>query len=431
MKLEWGKFHVTHVRFGPQTAIKDGVLTINETELRDVVLSDPLIAGVNLGIAEPGEETRIVQVLDAVPIIRKVGGSAECFSGFFGIAQTLGQGATHVLDGAAVLTSAELPWGAGGLLIPREGVVDMDGPAKAHSPFGDLRNIVLGLKLAEGFSDPEYDASVRLAGMKVSRYLAKVTEGLEPDETEVFELGPVDPNLPRVAYIHQVHSQGLFARTFVYGVSADGILPTLIHPNELMDGALVSSNYVYACYKTPTYLHCLNPVVRELYRGHGVTHNFVGVIISRGHHYTYAEKVRSASYAAKLAKMLDCTGVIVTWEGGGNSIIEAMATVQKCEQSGIKTVIIAYEFGNDPGTQSILLDSVPEATAVVSAGSTERAIRLPQMPRILGSSNDLRLDPALGGTRVPATGPLEFDTSHVLFCSANHVGFGHLAGRGY
>jgi len=431
MKLELGKFHVEGVEFGSRTGWQKGILTINERELHDVIVSDVALSDVDLAIAQPGESARIIHVLDAVPLIAKVDGPGQEFSGFFGMPETVGEGRTHIIDGAAVLTCAELPWGAGGLLIPREGVIDMSGPGSYYSPFAGLYNIVLGLKLAEGLSDQEYDTAVRLAGLKAARYLAKCVKELEPDEVEEFELGPVDPDLPRFGYIHQIQSQGLFARSFVYGKNVDAILPTLIHPNEMMDGAVVSSNYVYACYKTPTYIHCYDPVMLKLYRGHGVTHNFVGVIISRGHHYTYAEKVRSATYAANVARMAGCDGVVITWEGGGNSIIEAMTTVQKCEQMGVKTAIVAYEFGNDPGTQSLLLDSVPEADLVISAGSTERSISLPKMDRVLGGSEDLRLDPALGGVQMPAAGPLEFDRSHVMFCSANHTGFGYLAAREY
>jgi glycine reductase complex component B subunit alpha and beta len=431
MKLELCKFAIRQTRFGARTELSEGVLTIDETELRDLVLSDGVFSSVDIGLAHPGESTRIVHVLDAVPIIRKTEGLGEAFSGFFGLPETVGQGVTHMLTGAAVVTCAEIPWGAGGLLIPREGIIDMSGPGAPFSPFSSLHDIVLGLTLTPGYSDAEYDAAVRMCGLKVARHLARVTEGIAPDEIERFELGPVDPSLPKVAYVDQVHSQGLFARTYIYGRNVDAILPTVLHPNEMLDGAVVGSNYVYACYKTPTYLHCLNPVMLELYRGHGVTHNFVGVIVSRGHHYTYAEKVQSASYAAKVAQLLGCDGVIVTWEGGGNSIIEAMATVQKCEKSGIKTVIIAYEFGNDSGTQSVLLDSVPEADAIVSAGSTERAVRLPAVELVLGGDANLRLDAALGDAPMPAAQELAFDAAHILYCSANHTGFGRLAAQEY
>ena len=62
------------------------------------------------------------------------------------------------------------------------------------------------------------------------------------------------------------------------------------------------------------------------------------MIISRGHNYTFNEKLRSAQFSAKIAKEIGADGAIITWEGG-NSIIEAMQTVKACEDNGIKTVI--------------------------------------------------------------------------------------------
>ena len=42
--------------------------------------------------------------------------------------------------------------GIRGLLIPREGLIDMVGPGKHYSPFHETINIVLSFDLAEGIS---------------------------------------------------------------------------------------------------------------------------------------------------------------------------------------------------------------------------------------------------------------------------------------
>ena len=39
------------------------------------------------------------------------------------------------------------------------------------------------------------------------------------------------------------------------------IVPTIMSPTEVMDGAIVSGNCVSACDKNPTYVHQNNPVV--------------------------------------------------------------------------------------------------------------------------------------------------------------------------
>ncbi|MEA4884859.1 MAG: glycine/sarcosine/betaine reductase component B subunit [Clostridia bacterium] len=427
MKLNLGAFEVEDVVFDSETAFADGVLRLNEQEIKDLVVQDGNLAGVRVDIVKPGERKRIIHVLDVIEPRIKLDSGLESFPGFMSAPITVGRGTTHRLSGVAVMESAELPWDAGGLLIPREGIIDMVGPGKYYSPFHKTINIVLSFELAEGRSDMEYDVAVRLAGIKVSKYLAETVRSLTPDVMDVFSTENRRSDLPNVVYIHQYQSQGTYAHTYCYGKDMYDNLPTVINPNEMIDGGLVSGNYAYACFKTPTYLHCNNPVVLELYKGHGINHNFAGVVIARGHNYTFYEKLRSAQYAAKLAKELDAQGAIITWEGGGNSAIEAMQTVKACEEVGIKAVIIAYEMGGPEGDAIALLDSVEEADAIVSAGSIEKKIVLPPLTPVGGG--ELRLARELGGIRMDASGSLEFDISHEMYCGANQTGFGLIAAR--
>ena len=66
----------------------------------------------------------------------------------------------------------------------------------------------------------------------------------------------------------------------MYGVDAKKILPTLIYPTEVMDGAIVSGNCVSACDKNTTYHHQNSPVIHDLLACHGRDINFVGVVIT-------------------------------------------------------------------------------------------------------------------------------------------------------
>ena len=74
-------------------------------------------------------------------------------------------------------------------------------------------------------------------------------------------------------------AQGLLHDVYIYGVDVKKILPTLLHPNEELDGAVVSGNCVAACDKITTYQHQNNSVIKELYKEHGKTINFVGEIM--------------------------------------------------------------------------------------------------------------------------------------------------------
>ena len=66
---------------------------------------------------------------------------------------------------------------------------------------------------------------------------------ISPKETKVFELTDVDPTLPKVVYVDQVMHQAPMVQTFMYGKDLGDSLPTLIHPNEMFDGAVVGGNY--------------------------------------------------------------------------------------------------------------------------------------------------------------------------------------------
>lgn len=434
MKLKLGTFEVKDVVCGSATAYAGGVLTIDAAQIRDMVLQDTALADVSVDVVRPGEAKRIIHVLDALEPRIKLDAEMTAFPGQLGTAPvTVGSGTTHRLSGVAVMQCAELPLRAGGLLIAREAIVDMVGPGTCYSPFSDCVNIVLSIAIAEGYSDIEYDDAVRAAGVKVSKYLAETTRNLQPDAYETWSNDERDPELPNVVYIHQYQSQGTFAHTFSYGKHMYENLPTLMSPNELIDGALVSGNYAYGCFKTPTWLHCNNPVLWDLYRGHGKEHNFLGVIISRGHNYTFYEKQRSAQFAAKIAREIGAVGAIITWEGGGNSIIEAMQTVKACENIGIKTVIMGYELGGPSGDAIAMLDFVKEANAIVSSGSIDKKITLPALTAVGGGT--LRLSPETehgsGAVRIDANGPLEFLISHEMYCGSNHTGFSRLTAREY
>jgi glycine reductase len=289
---------------------------------------------------------------------------------------------------------------------------------------------VLRIHFAPVHAEVEYESAIRRAGLAVADALGRVAATSDAADAVEHNLGPVDSALPRIAYINQIHSQGLYARTFLYGKELDGLVPTVIHPNELSTGALVSGNYVYASFKTPTWLHVNNPMVDRLMHGHGHEHVFAGVILSRGHHYSAWEKERSANLAAHQAWLLGADGVVLTWEGGGNSITDAMQTIRACERLGMKTAAVAYEMGEEDAADVVLLDSVPEADALVSTGTTKGAVQIPRTARVLGGDT-LRLRPEIGGEYVSAEGPLELDTPYMLYCSAGQTGFGTLAGVAY
>lgn len=418
-KLEIGEFRVDEVHFGSQTIWQDGILTVDREALCTELQNPEFFEDIAVDLARPGDSVRIIHVLDTLEPRVKVSDQKSTFPGFTGPPYAAGKGQTNRLVGATVMVSAQWPEPADGLLQPREAIIDMVGPGAPYSMFSDRLNIVLVFRPKPGATNIEYDAALRRAGLKAATFLGETVRGLKSDRVQTYELSAVDPNLPRIVYIDQVQSQGLFAQTYLYGKNANDLLPTVMHPNELLDGAIVSGNYVYGCVKNPTILHCNNPVVRALYGRHGRDLNFLAVIVSKGHNYTYALKERSANHAAKLAALLKADGAIITQEGGGNANIDATLTVKFCEQFGVKTTFITFEYGGEEGDDTPLVQTVPEADAIVSTGGQDHRIALPAMERAIGGDT-------ITGYGVKATDGFDI-TLEQVYGATNQLGLGTMA----
>lgn len=438
MRLTRQYFCVRDVVWSASTEFADGVLYVDRDELKRVADSAAQgIAQVDFDIVAPGENARIVHVLDTVQPMVKVEGAGigTAYPGCMGDPETTGEGVTNVLEGLAVMESAPLPWesaaASSGLLYPRDAIVDMVGPIAEFSPFSHTFNLVICYSLVEGKSSAEYDRAIRTCALRVSDYLARATVGKEPDRSEEFTIDNVNPDLPSVVLVWQCQSQGVYASTLLYGHPIDNLVPTLLHPNEMLDGCIVSGNYVWPAFKVPTYLHVNHPILLELYKRHGVDLNFGGVVFSRSHNPTHWHKQRSSSFCVKLARCLDADGLVMAWEGGGNAAVDGMLTIQYAEKRGMRAAGITFEFGGPDGTEGdLLVDSVPEANAIVSGGSIEKSLVLPDVARAIGG-DCFRLNKESGGWFPPANRSIAFDTTTHIYCSGNQAGHSRLHAAAY
>jgi glycine reductase len=235
------------------------------------------------------------------------------------------------------------------------------------------------------------------------------------------------PDLPKVAYVYMLLSQGLLHDTYLYGRDVKTILPTLIVPTEVMDGAIVSGNCVSACDKNTTYHHQNNPIIGELFRRDGIDLHFVGTVVTNAN-VRLMDKERSSDYTAKLVEFLGVDGTIISKEGFGNPDADAMMYCARIEEKGISTVLITDEFaGVDGGSQS-LADTTPRADAVVSVGNANELITLPPMERVIG---DVRvIEKMAGGISDGLTekGGITAELQ-VIVGSTNELGFELLSSR--
>lgn len=427
MKLELGKIYIKDVQFGEHTMVQDGVLYVNAEELRALVLEDERLIDARVELARPGESVRIAPVKDVIEPRVKVSGSGGIFPGVINKVQEVGSGRTHVLSGANLIT-------CGRIVGFQEGIIDMSGEAAKYTPFSETFNVCLVFEPKSGLETHSYEEAGRLAGLKAACYLGEAGRSVEPDEVVTYETLPLMeqakqyPDLPKVGYIHMLQSQGLLHDTYYYGIDAKQMVPTLMYPTEMMDGAIVSGNCVAPCDKVTTFHHFNNPVIEELYRHHGKDLNFMGVILTNENVFL-ADKERSSDMVAKLAEFMGLDGVLITEEGYGNPDTDLMMNCKKVAQKGIKVVLITDEFPGRDGKSLSLADAVPEADALVSCGNGNVIINFPPMDRVIGMLD--YVETMIGGYE----GSLKDDGSieaelQIIIASTIANGYNKLAAKG-
>jgi len=382
MKLELHKVKINKLAWGDTTFAKGGVLTVNKKELLSVLAGDERLSKVDVDLALPGESVRILPVKDVVEPRFKMEGPGGIFPGMVSDVESVGEGKTLVLSGAAVVTT-------GKIVRFQEGIIDMTGPGADYTPYSRTCNVVVILENVEGVDKHDFETACRMAGLKAAAYLAEKCLGTPADEVETYETPclknamAAHPGLPKVAYLYMLQSQGLLHDTYLYGVDVKKILPTFLNPTEVMDGAIVSGNCVSACDKNNTYSHQNNPVIHNMFRRHGKDFNFLGCIVTN-ENVTLADKKRSSFYSIKLAKTLGVDGLLISEEGFGNPDADLIMNCWKAERAGIKTTLLTDEYAGQDGASQSLADSCPEGDACVTAGNANEVIVLPPMKKVIG-----------------------------------------------
>ena len=426
MRLEMGHIYIKDIQFADESKIQDGVLYVSKEELEKKALEDEKIKGVSFDIARPGESVRITPVKDVIEPRVKVEGRGGVFPGVISKVDTVGSGKTYALKGMAVVT-------AGRIVGFQEGIIDMTGPGAQYTPFSQTLNLVMVCEPVDDIKQHDYEKAVRFAGFRVAAYIGELARSLTPDETKVYETCTIKeglekyPELPRVAYVQMLQSQGLLHDTYVYGVDAKKIVPTILSPTEIMDGAIVSGNCVSACDKNPTYVHQNNPVVHDLFEEHGKTLNFVCQIITNENVYL-ADKQRSSDWTAKLCKMLDLDGVIVSQEGFGNPDTDLIMNCKKIEAEGVKTVIITDEYAGRDGRSQSLADADVAADAVVTGGNANQVVILPKLDKVIGTLDYVTKIAGASEETLREDGSLEVELQ-VITGATNETGFNKLSAR--
>jgi hypothetical protein len=400
MKLELGKFYVKDICFGDQTSLKDGLLTVNKEEALAVIKEDEHITEAELYIVSPGDRVRLVPVKEAIEPRYRLGGG-PVFPGVTGELMQAGDGTTYALKDMSVLVVGKHYGGF------QDGLIDMGGEGAKYTYFSQLKNLVLVADSDEVFEQKEQqkkNRALRWAGMRLAEYIGAAAKDLTPDEVETFELEPVTKRseevnkLPSVVLVLQPQSQmeeGGY-NDLNYGWDTNRMLPTFMHPNEVLDGAMISGSFMPCSSKWATYDFQNFPMIRSLYKEHGKTINFIGVIMSNLN-VALDQKERAALFVAQMAKSLGADSAIVAEEGYGNPDADFTACIVALENAGVKTVGLTNECTGRDGASQPLVSLDEKEDAIVSCGNVSTLIRLPKMETVLGELEALARDGMSGG----------------------------------
>ncbi len=424
MRLELHKIHITGLAFAEKTYTSGGTLFINKADAEAVIAEDRRFSKVEIDIACPGDSTRIIPVKDIVEPRVKIGKDTY-FPGFFAPMEKAGTGETLVLDGAAVVT-------CGPIVGFQEGFIDMSGTGALYTPFSQTYNIVLYVEPTENLEKHQYEAALREAGLKLAVYLAHCCSenSWKADEVQIFEKGDAFeetskyPDLPRIVYVCMSITQGLLHDTYLYASDLRPGLPTLLHPNEVLDGAMVSGNCVSACDKNTTWHHLHNPIVQALYARHGKEINFLGMIPTQ-ESTVMDGKLRAANMNLSIAQQLGAQGAIISEEGYGNPDTDLCLNAKYFENAGIKTVLVSDESAGTDGASQSLADATPELDAFISTGNVNEMIEVPAMEKVIGCKEAIALLSGGAEESLRPDGSMHVELQSVIASTAE-IGFNKL-----
>lgn len=399
MNLTIGRFPIRDVVFGSSTSYEDGVITINKEEALTFLREDEHILDVDIDIARPGEDVRIVPIKEAVePRVRMDG--RTLFPGVTGEVVPCGEGSLHATEGVAILGVGK-HWGSFG-----DGLVDMGGEGAKYSPFSQLINICLIIDSDEPDQREQQkkNHAIRWAAHRFAEYVGNVLIDHSPEYVEQYEIEPIlkrssnELELPGVVLVMQAQSQmeELGYNDLIYGWDMNHYVPSFVHPNEILDGCLISGSFMPSSSKWSTYDMQNFPLIKELYAEHGKSLNFLGVILSNLN-VSLVQKERSAIFVAQIAKSLGADGAIVTEEGYGNPDADYIRCIEVLEDAGIPTVGVSNECTGRDGKSQPLVVLSEKANALVSTGNVSQLINLPPAAKVIGELEALARDGLSGG----------------------------------
>lgn len=407
LKLKRLYVDIENVVFDDKSFVDGHVLHLCREELMQVI-SDSVFSKIELSIAVPGSKCRILNMGDIVQPTLKLDDEDTTFPGVIGKMKTAGSGRSLMLRNVVISETAEVK-------IQLPSVIEMTELGAEQTDFATFYHIAIDAYPAEGVPRDDYLSALHSASKKLAKHVARLAKDCKPDETAEFTLEHYGlEGLPRIAYLCDVFCHAPFTEMTLYGESMVAAMPVIIHPNEILDGAITNKDYDNATNADPTYVWQNHPIILELYRRHGVDLNFVGVVVNNIHH-TVETKQRNATMAASMIHhQLRADGCILTKEGGGHPQVDLGFATDILEgEYGIKTTMLLAEFlspNNDSYGQ--LLFKSKYADAIVSTGCFTM-VDFPAVDSVVGTF--MPLMPTKDGT---LSGPLLINNRSLHGCES-------------
>ncbi len=402
------QYPIKQVVFGSEMSYKNGVLTLVKEKVEEIATKGIEGYKISLDVAHPGESTRIIHITDTVePAYKKEGAT---FFGWTEGENKSGETDTVHLTGMTVMQTCE----AAGI---QEGIVDMTGEVAKYNPFSQTVNLVISFEIVDTVEKPKLQKDLKDSILRTAEFVAKVVaECADENEAtiETLELAEcTDSSLPKVGYVYYIQAQGPLRNVFIDNKDRTTSKPEFFNPLVLLDGALISANYIIACQKNATIHHQNNKIILDLIAKHNKEVNFIGVIVATESSSLEGKK-ENASIITEIAKSKGIEGVIVTQEGGGHADVDLMMTLDECVKEGIKVVLLTNEISGVNGDLPPLVSGSPNANAIVTNGNNDSIITTDEVKKAIGGTSILN-------GKFNATS--SFDTSlGIIYTATNQLG---------
>jgi glycine reductase len=391
MRLEIESIELKDIQADNRTFAENGVLHVNLKELEELILKDGRFRSLDMTLAYPGDRIRIVNILDVAQPRCKIDKVEADFPGFIGKMQIAGSGRTRSLEGIGVVVSnpeTNRKYSA---------FLDLSGLAAEMSRYGKMKHLCLAPYKAEGVLERDFEDAVKIAGLKAAVYLARGAEGHPIAHRQVYDLDlpslKGSSGLPRVAYYYQLYSPqhdhlGISDPCF-YGTDVRNLMPTIIHPNEVLDGGVVGAHTVRAL---DTYTIQNHGVIKELYRRHERDLIFAGVVCGVANMEPITRS-RAAVMAASLVRhVLGADGVVLTKIHGGLPHVDLALVAEECEKLGVKTAIYTQPLISFGTLADTLLFNAEAVNLIITVGATMERVLVPlDAERYFGGTADTKI----------------------------------------